>query len=245
MLTLARCEEVILEAMGGLGSMPADTSTRELVNATGHWFIDANSWAWSMRLGNLSTTADQAYVDLSSLANFRKLYRVAYSDGVSTWLEQCDLSYMVGLRTSIVGLAARPEYAAISHYNDPDTGAISARLELYPTPSDAVSDALSLHYAVGWWEPPAGDAADTALSIPSRADGLFLQALRAHAQGWREQNLATTARRLAELVTGPQWQAAVMADAATQMNFGQIKNSAIQRTGDLPSRWMTGTVPDP
>lgn len=241
MLTLARCEQVLLEVFGGYESVPADTSTLELVNATGHWFVDANSWSWSRRIGNVSTIASQNYVDLASVANFRKLYSLVYSDGVSTWLNQCDLAYIIRLRTGIAGFSARPEYAAVSFANEVTTGAITRRLELYPTPSTSLTDAITLFYAAGWTEA----ASYTQLPIPPQVEGLFLQALRTHALGWRMHEAATTARRLAELVAGPQWAAAVLSDAATQTNFGQIKNSDIQVSGDLPTRWMTGTVPDP
>lgn len=238
-LTLTRCEDVALHALGGLGSLPSATSTKEIVNAAGQWLLDANAWSWSQRLSSLSTVADQGYVSLSSLLNFRKLYRAIYSSGTAEYMEQCDLGYIQALRAGVANLGGRPQYVAVGFDQDQSTGVISYRLELYPTPADAVSDAVSIWWGAGFSVP------GTAIPVPPQIEPLFLEIVREMARAVHNLD-DSKGPRLNAIVQSAEWQAAVRADAATQQNYGQIRGSAIQPPGmDLVSRWMTGTVPNP
>lgn len=237
-LTLARCASEIRQTLRG--APEGDVLT--IVNRAGQWFVDAFSWSWLQRIGSLSTTASQEYVSLGGLTGFRKLFRASYDN---FWLEQCDLGYMSALRASGSVSSGVPSYCAVG-FTLSAAGVYTKRLELYPTPSAMVTDALTLYWQAGW-QAPQTNADESVIAIPDEVEGLYVLVLRAFARGFEEEHEGSLSVRLDEIVNSNAWLARVSSDSATQTNFGRMRGSAIRPYGgDETTLWnASGSVPDP
>lgn len=238
-LTLARCASEIRQTLRG--APEGDVLT--IVNRAGQWFVDAFSWSWLQRTSSLSTAAGVNYVDLGGLANFRKLFRASYASGTGYWLEQCDPGYMSALRA--LTSSGLPTYCSVG-FSVSSAGVYTKRLELYPTPSAMVTDALTLYWQAGW-QAPQTNADESVIAIPDEVEGLYVLVLRAFARGFEEEHEGSLSVRLDEIVNSNAWLARVSSDSATQTNFGRMRGSAIRPYGgDETTLWnASGSVPDP
>jgi hypothetical protein len=120
-------------------------------------------------------------------------------------------------------------------------GPPKARIALYPTPSTAEVAGLKLFYAR-----TLGTATSDSYEIPvvPYCHTLYLEILRAIAQGYEEHDLGTASMRLTMVFDGPLFENAKRRDARTQSTYGVLAGGVTQRMRGYGSRY-DNTIPDP
>jgi hypothetical protein len=124
-----------------------------------------------------------------------------------------------------------------------DGGRPEPRLDLWPTPTADLVDAITLVYRAGWEHL---DEDTHLVSVPEWLEGAYLQLVRAHARGYEREDVRTMADLVAEVMGGPHMVAAIDRDDQMQSDFGPLMGGATEsmRDGSVPFWNFTG-VSDP
>ena len=106
-------------------------------------------------------------------------------------------------------------------------GAIIFMLEIDPNESTS-EERLSLRYTAGWRDVTT---ASEVLPLPNDGslDGLFLQALVAHARGYDKESEMSLPIRLSQLAATPYWKQHVAQDASRAPSLGMLRGSDVRR----------------
>lgn len=122
--------------------------TSELVNDALVQFVSLRPWNFRNGALSLDLTEDQSYVTLP--ADFGRLESIHYNSSQATGLMvPRTISEIVFLRgsPSVVTVTTRSFYYAVNWQTQSSvTDLPTARLELFPTPSETIADALTGHY---------------------------------------------------------------------------------------------------
>ena len=126
------------------------------------------------------------------------------------------------------------------------TGQPARRLDIYPTPSAAESNALSIRYRAEFVEVASGEVDSTSLQIPveSHVEALYLEYVRAFAEGGE---VGDTLQRVAMVDASPLLQEAMRRDGVETPNYGPLPMAVRGRTtsyGGL-NFFPNGNIPDP
>lgn len=138
------------EIVHGLGNSPSSgVTTASLVNDAMNSLCALHSWRW--RRGGPVTadlTADQNYVELP--LDFGELTTIQYPGSILRGMIPTSMAIIERLRASTISPALFGYYYAILTGNidddHPENGLAVSTIELYPTPSATVADALSITY---------------------------------------------------------------------------------------------------
>lgn len=221
MLTVARCEEMILHTLGDLASTPEAFSTKEVVDRAGRWLCSAHPWTWLTRLGTLDVSASFNYVSLAPLGAFTALRRVVYTDSTANYLCEASLETVLDSRVSLTPPGSPTRYALNTRI-DGSTDVITRVLELDATPSDDASGALSILYRAGWQVPTAR------IPIPEEWESLYLLGVRSIARGYHFEDQADVNTRLSALQSGVEFQNLVRMDGMSQSTFGPLEGGGVE-----------------
>lgn len=146
--------------------------------------------------------------------------------------ELTTLAQILDYRTHAVPVSNFVRFLALSYQHAGGSGgAQTPRLEVYPTPTAALSGALTLFYRAGWTD--LSDDVD-AVSVPPWIEALYLQVLAAFARGLEEEDEAPLSTRLLEVRAGALFEAAVRDDADLEPSLGSILGGAVPSYGKMP-----------
>ena len=256
-LTYADAKAHVLLACGGdpstTSALTVPQRIAQILNFAGH-HLYSHAWNWRERTAaNLSFEADgdtvRDYVtlpdDVGTILNvypngntFRRVFLIspeAFSRFESDNLTITDAVFYVTLARAKPG-------------NDgaASTGQPARRLDIYPTPSAAESNALSIRYRAEFVEVASGDVDSTELQIPveSHCEALYLEYVRAFAEGGE---VGDTLQRVAMVDASPLLQEAMRRDGVETPNYGPLPMAVRGRTtsyGGL-NFFPNGNIPDP
>ena len=122
-------------------------------------------------------------------------------------------------------LAAIPGYVLFVCINFlPDSNGVPQPiLEVHPTPQATTSGALTMFYRETWTDLANSD--QTYIPVPPWMESLYIQAVRATAWGYQDETMGA---RMASIMQGPEWLAAVTYDRKLQWSHGPLKNGALE-----------------
>lgn len=201
-----------------------------IVNEAGEFLCAMHSWAWLVRPdAGLDLVASQNYATLPT--DFAELVAFDATNSLVNGLVMTTHERLLSMRTNGIQVVSGNYFGAVVWAEGSD-GVPVARLDLWPTPGGSESGALTVTYRRNW--ATLTDDNDT-VRIPSFMHGLFLSIVRAIAAGYMEQDDASKAVRLAEIVAGPEFAAAKRRDVGTQMHYGKITGGAAQPSGYVTS----------
>ena len=185
---------------------------------------------------NLSGTAGTDYASAMTLNEVASARRSATS--VVTF--EVKVGGEAGNAYTLTGTSLPGGYALTSPFSG-GGGPPKARIALYPTPSTAEVAGLKLFYAR-----TLGTATSDSYEIPVApyCHTLYLEILRAIAQGYEEHDLGTASMRLTMVFDGPLFENAKRRDARTQSTYGVLAGGVTQRMRGYGSRY-DNTIPDP
>lgn len=121
-------------------------------------------------------------------------------------------------------------YAAVSYVGSPP----SPILEIGPGSGSNITGAFRLFYRARWLTLRADS---TTVDVPEFSEALLLQLVRAFARGYVREDQGSLDARLAEIHSGPIFQAAKRSDGNVQPNMGKLR-------GGGPMIWRKGYAGD-
>lgn len=212
-ITKTQAESFVTENLGG---DPESLTVAQIINTAGVSMVNMRAWKYLQETEvDLDLTADQAYVNLpANLISINSIVSATRGEFIS-WVSRSQmLGYRKGDMGSPVGYAVSFVAAAVS-------GVPQHRLDLYPTPSETVADAITVSYKAGWTAIDAlGDSSP--IPIPQFLEPLFLEVLLAVAKGFEKNDMGNLSPRIHEVRAGTVFADAVRTDAALQPILSSI-----------------------
>lgn len=241
-LTFTQLKAIARHELGGATAAThtdADTTAGVYVNLAGRYLVSMHRWNSLIRPpADLDFTAAQEFVALPS--DFGELEGIApnenqYGFGLVT---PAALAELRGHDTSWDGTF----YGAVVQpgQTQATSAPAVARLELWPTPSANLSDALRITYRAGWTELSHASAV---ANLPEFFEPLLVEVIRAYAKGQEEGD---TGGRLAAVELSPIFRRTKERDDQIQDEYGPIRNGAAAVAAARTRPWIqTGALGDP
>lgn len=215
----------VLDAQGhiehALGGPLVGISNRRILDEAGRKLYGLNDWNFLKRPSTtLGLTSGQAYISLP--ADFGELVTLEYTSGSSNRVLQTTLSEIARYRSVLAAIPGYILFAAIL-YSTNANGVPVARLEIHPTPQATDATALTMFYRATWSDLANTD--QTFIPVPPWMESLYIQMVRATAWGYQDETMGA---RVAQVMNGPEWLAAVQYDRKIQWSHGPPKNGALE-----------------
>lgn len=200
-----------------------------VVNAAGRHLFACREWLWSSRAtATLNLVSGTNYVLLP--ADFAELVAIEVTNSTVTRAKRCTFAEILELRTAqLNGTGFGYNVCANWRVLAPGiTGladdTLQPVLEIWPTPSASVSDALTIIYKARW---PDLVNDNTVVLLPPFAESLLVDFCRAFARGYEAEEQGSLSERLAQIHAGPVFAAAERQDSAMQANIGAMRGSML------------------
>jgi hypothetical protein len=240
-LTITKLRNRIKLALGGTVASTIDQD--DIVNEAGRLLHVMHLWKFTERPPvSLNFTQDQAYVDLPS--DFGQAVEIRYNADALNLFRLATFAEIAELRSALITPPSTYHGAIVQPGQTSATAAMgSPRLELAPTPSAAVSDALKLWYRAKWTEITYSTGNEVA-NVPAHVETLLSELVAAVAQGYNERDAGSMSARLAEIEAGPLFQNAVTYDGMIQPDYGEIgPGAAVMGRRSDPITWQSVAAP--
>lgn len=166
----------------GIGKQPdARHDLFATFNRAGRALVNCHEWSWRRTYTDLVAVADQAYIELpDDYGRYQKA--TVQSNGGLGEIIVSELADIMALRASgSVGVSSRV-YVYFPSYTPRVNLEVArrARVELYPTPSEAGSPTITLAYMAKWVDCPSADKNRTP-PIPEEFEEALIDIARAFA----------------------------------------------------------------
>jgi len=232
MPTFQEAKNHAMLAIGGAPSLAAnqtrDERLAEIVNQAGNHLF-CRPWRFRERTTKyMSLVANQSYVTLPS--DVEELLSIISTQSLGYLIEMVTPDHMEQLRQLGLTMTGPSVTHACLARTEPTQGYAlpSVRLDIYPTPTAAVTDAIAVRYRSSWTSIPS-DLLQAGvplldnqyqIPIPKYVDALFISYVRAFAQAYEDEGLS---QRIAEIEAGPILATALTKDGLLQRDLGRIR----------------------
>ena len=224
MPTFAEAKNHAILAVGGYPSL-APSQTREqrlaeIVNQAGQHLF-SRPWRFRERTTKyISLVNGQSFVALPT--DCEEIVSILSTQSLGYLIEMVTPDHMEQLRQlGLTMTGPTVTHACFTRLPPADGAALPAvRMDIYPTPTGNVTDAIAVRYRAAW-TPIASDAVATwEIPIPKYVDALYIAYVRAFAQAYEDEGLST---KLAEIEAGPVLATALTKDGLLQRDLGRIR----------------------
>ena len=233
-LTLANLRAYIKDILSGgrmslnLPGADADAVERNVINQAGKFFYSMHGWQFRERPpASLSFIADEEYIDLPP--DFGEMIAYQTSDGLNQGIQFTTSKVVAERRSTSVVVSQNYYWAAIVQPRqlNKKEAPPPPRIELWPTPSATSADALKVWYRSSW---PELDDDDDVADVPWYAEFIFVQIVRAFAEGFGEEYVAgnDVHDRLERLFESRAMRSAMESDGSLAPEYGALAGGAIQ-----------------
>lgn len=219
-LQVTDLEQMVLRRLGGKPRIPI----ARLADAAGAFLVGAYNWRWAQPPAKLLTVPASAdWVALPS--DFGQILSVK-ATGLNSTVKLTTSGAIDQKRAGIVGTGAAITYVALGYRRDSTTGVPRPVLEVWPSASTTRTNLVRMRYRARWIG-VQGEAARIPLPEWPELEMAFVDIVCAYAQGNDEHDTAGRSGRLAEIVAGPDFQAAISMDAGAVNTIGPIEHGAV------------------
>lgn len=199
-----------------------------VANMGGRWVMSARQWYWSTRFATLDAVpgAERIYLPEDFGGH------LAMTGQLLGCVVPTSLQNLMGMRENSVGGVAGSYYGLLTYAETP-AGALVPALEIYPSvPTSGVTSIGRIAYTAAW--KPLTSASQV-VSVPWFLENLVMSAADAYALGIEKPAQAAIQARLAELLQGPEFFAAVEADDAIQRDHGMMPDADFAPEFEFPA----------
>lgn len=217
-LTVLDAQAHIEHALGG---PLVGISNRRVLDEAGRKLYGLNDWNFLKRRSTtLTLTSGQPYIELAS--DFGEIVTIEYTSGSSNRVMQTTLSEIARYRSVLAAIPGYILFVCVNFLPDAN-GVPQPILEVHPVPQQTTAAALTMFYRARWVDLASSDA--TYIPVPTWMESLYIQVVRATAWGYQDETMGA---RLAAVMQGPEWLAAVQYDRKLQWSHGPLKNGALE-----------------
>lgn len=244
MLTLQEPLDRIDDVLHGPPS--AENGLLRIVNDAGRIMLGLRSWNWTQATstaGNL--VANQPFIRLpAGCTEVWKVTRRGTLVGSIELTTHAELSDMRALDSTPSGEVSycAPEWVEKSE------GGMEMRLAVWRPPASTAANGVSVDYRRGWIALTTCEKPRTTIAIPDFLEPLYLRMVEAVALGMEERSQGSIDARVAEIVAGPIFKAAVRVDTESASSRGTITTGWLEagrRRGRPYPNFNTGPMADP
>lgn len=222
MLTIASALNEIDHELGG---PLAGIEAIPILNEAGRILCGIRDWNFMVRPPvTLAGTIDDTFLTLPS--DFRKIFTIEYTNGLTAKVIQSTLPQIAIYRSQLTAAPGYLLYVATAWAPDAN-GVPKVRLEIFPKLTVTDPALLTMFYYGNFPNIPADDQGF--VPVPEFMEGIYKRVVRAVAAGYHNPQSATMGARLADIVAGPDWQAAVRTDSEQLFEHGLLRNGALSQ----------------
>lgn len=216
----------VLDATGhiehAIGGPLIGISNRRVLDEAGRKLYGLNDWNFLKRRSALvGLTISQSYTTLPP--DFGEILTIEYTSGSTNRVMQTTLSEIARYRSVLGAIPGYILFVALNNLPDPTTGVPAPILEVHPTPQATDTSALTMFYRATWVDLANSD--QTFIPVPPWMEALYIQTVRATAWGYQNDDMGA---RMAAVMQGPEWLAAIQYDRKLQWSHGPLKNGALE-----------------
>lgn len=228
-------EQAALHIEHQIGGPLVGIDNRRVIDEAGRRLFKKRKWNWTVGASTtLTLTSGQSYINLPS--DFSATKVLTFTNGFQGGINECDFKTLAGLRSfnlfPFFWLYVLPTHVADSN------GIPQPRYEVFPTPATTQSGVLTLWYHKKWTDLAATDA--TYIPVPDWFEELFIQAVRAVAQGYQTNDMDA---QLERLFAGADFTNTLMQDEGVQWNFGPLIGGQLSQASPNADDWILSQLP--
>lgn len=202
---------------------------RSVLNTAGSIFFTLRPWRFTARMsGRVTVGAGMSKVTLP--LGCAQVLSIEPEADADMRVELVDAAAFNRIRTSANADVPNAYFASEDWTQGPD-GSVSRSLALHREVEAAMT--LRITFKAGWTEPGSALDSHVYIAIPSYAEPLFGEVLEAVTLGLEEPANGSMSARLAEVLNGPVYAAAVDADQRAVPDVGPMTNTWLSRNYGL------------
>lgn len=205
-LTLTQCEDLILHTLDA-SELPGEIPYTDIVNRAGSWLYGVSSWEWLNRTGTVTATIAQNYV----VVPVTQIDNLWWTNNIARIARRTTIEHINTIRTSQTA-NAYPSFWALGWR---DLSNVMTRVVEFDY-AFATADSLTIQYRKPWILPMVSGN----IQVPLEWEGMFIQAVRAYARGYQEEDVAPLDVRLAALANSDEMRRLIAMDGMSQANRG-------------------------
>ena len=247
-LTLTRLRRYVYSALGDATTDASDVESAspivanlgdidDIINDAGRFFFAAHTWKFRERPPvTLNFVANTPYIILPE--DFGELTSHQMSNSLNYHFTMTSMQQIINFRSTTVDVTLQHFWGALAFPASPTRSEPPPppRIELFPQPSTAVSDVMTVAYRAKWMEliirgDSTTGAVDDVAQVPTYAHMSLIQCVRAFAMGLQERLFEPKGGIegiLDRILNGPIWKACMLADSMVQNTYGVQGGGAIQ-----------------
>lgn len=235
--TVTECADFVRLTLGGPAAAALPTLT--LVNMAGHHFVGLSKWKFMERRASyLGTTANQSYVAAPS--DFGEPVSLG-AVTINAYYQPSSIGEINELRASSTAGVGEPYLYCVTHTTPSGSTAAVPYIELYPTPSATVAQAILLIYRARWAELTSDS---DYIPFPDYTKALFLRLVQSFARGFMEEDKGSLSLRLADAHAWPEFVNAAKQDRRFNSDHGELRGDIADKyPGWTPRLFDTITGP--
>jgi hypothetical protein len=229
-LAIRDVERIVRRRFDGEPSL----SMLPLCNYAGRQLVSMNEWRWLLRPpATIRLRANVSWCDLPDDFGREVTPQDSSQPGWRIFRIVSEQRLAELRSANILPIGPYRFYGALV-YAAAEGGGIKPRLELHPTPTEAISD-TSLWYFAKWRE--LGDD-DEVVPIPAYMEMLYIEIACAVVQGYDEHDLGSLADRLASIKLSPMFMDCVAEDALQTSSPERQMGGAVQSSRGIEEGWL-------
>jgi len=224
MPTFAEVKNHAILSVGGFPSLAPGQSREqrlaEIVNQAGQHLF-ARPWRFRERTTKyISLVNGQSWVALPS--DCEEIVSIISTQSLGYLIEMITPDRMEQLRQlGLTMTGPSITHATFTRVPESPGSALPAvRLDIYPTPTGNITDAIAVRYRSNWTEIASGASDSYEIPIPKYVDALYIAYIRAFAQAYEDEGLSN---RIVEIEAGPLLATALTKDGILQRDFGRVR----------------------
>lgn len=218
-----------------IGGALVGIDNRRVLDEAGRRLFKRRKWNWAVGASTtLTLTISVSYIALPT--DFGATKSLTFTNGWVGAIEETDFDTLAKLRSFQLP-SYFPLYVVPTHVADANL-VPQPRYEIHPTPATTTTGALTLYYHKKWTDLPNSD--QSYIPVPDWFEELYLQAVRAVAQGYQTNDMDA---QLARLFASSDFMDTAVQDEGVQWKFGPTSGGAMSLASPMYGDWNLSQLP--
>jgi hypothetical protein len=209
------------------GELPPEIATSAIMERAGRWLYSIHPWTWLTRSSTLGVAAAANFTSIESLPATAILGLGYTTQGTTFTLRATSFADIQHRRLAFTNAAPVAWYAMASR-DDGTTGVPYRTLEFEQAFSATNTTALTALYRRGW------PAQYQFIPVLPEWEGFYLQAVRAYARGYQEEDIVPLNIRMDSLMTA-EFRSLIRMDGMSQSNRGAARGGGVESQMAVPN----------
>lgn len=208
-LTLTQCNDMILHTLDA-SELPGEIPYTDIVNRAGSWLYTVSDWEWLNRTSTVTATVGLNYV----VVPVTQIVNLWWSNNLARVARRTTMDHINQIRSRNTS-NSYPSYWALGWR---DLSNVQTRVVEFDF-AFTTADVITYQYKKPWALPMVNGN----IQVPLEWEGMYVQAIRAYARGYQEEDVASLDVRLAALANSDEMRRLRALDGMSQANRGAAR----------------------